>query len=299
MPLPNFLIIGAGKSGTSSLYYYLQQHPEVFMCPVKEPNFFAYDPNHKGWNGPAKDLGKVTKTLEDYLKLYEGVRNEKAIGEASPSTFHPFGCQQVRRYIPDARLICILRQPVDAAYSAFLHRRRDRMEPESDFLRAYRSAKARIAAGWAPMLYYPRYYSQPLKYWLSQFSREQFRFYLTEELKLDPFALLRNLFQFLGVDENFQPALARKNTAHIIRSQTVRQMLANDRNQPVVTKLLKRFVPSKLRYPLRSSIQKWNNGSAPRLNPQLRNKLTLELRDEILRVQELIQRDLSLWLKEV
>ncbi|MGH9857806.1 MAG: sulfotransferase, partial [Acidobacteriota bacterium] len=159
MKMPNFLIIGAGKSGTSSLYYYLRQHPDIYMSPVKEPNFFAYDANHRGWNGPIRHLEDSITSLSEYMKLYDSVQNEKAIGEASPSNFCARACDQVRRYVPNARLVCILRQPVDAAYSAYLHRRRDGHEPESDFLKAFRATDSRKKQGWAPMLLYRRLYS--------------------------------------------------------------------------------------------------------------------------------------------
>jgi hypothetical protein len=187
---------------------------------------------------------------------------------------------------------------VEAAYSSFLHRRRDRHEPESDFLKAYRLSSKRFAAGWAPMLCYRRYYANNIEYWLSHFPREQFRFYLTDDLK-SPTVMLRDLFHFLGVEENFQPTLARKNTAYTIRSHTFGQLLVNDLHQPPVTKLLKRFIPSKLRHPLRSSFQKWNKTAAPRLDPQIRNELTNELREEIFHLQNLIDRDLSRWLEEI
>ena len=98
MPMPNFLIIGVGRSGTTSLYHYLKQHPEVYMCPNKEPNFFAQDEPHHAWNGPIKrPIYPRTKTLTEYLELFEGVVNEKAIGEASVSNF--YACDQIHEQL--------------------------------------------------------------------------------------------------------------------------------------------------------------------------------------------------------
>src|SRR5262245_28683977 len=111
MTLPTFLIIGAGRSGTTSLYHYLRQHPEVFMSPVKEPIYFALGPNLV-FTGPAADwvLDQAAKTREEYEALFAGVTNEKAIGEASPRYLaSPDAAGRIRETIPEARLVAILR----------------------------------------------------------------------------------------------------------------------------------------------------------------------------------------------
>ncbi len=85
MTLPNFLIIGAAKSGTSSLYMYLKQHPDIFIIPVKEPHFFSFDDKTKFTKGPGDPIYKAITDFQDYQALFDGVTNEKAIGEASTS----------------------------------------------------------------------------------------------------------------------------------------------------------------------------------------------------------------------
>jgi hypothetical protein len=292
--MPNFLIIGAGKSGTSSLYYYLKQHPQVFMSPVKEPNFFAYDPKHKGWNGPVKSLNNSIRTLEDYLKLFENVRDEKAIGEASPSTFGPYACQQVKTYIPHGKFICILRQPVDAAYSAFLHLRREGNEPESDFLKAYRATDYRKKNNWAPFFLYRRTHSRLIEHWIKQFSREQFHFCLTDDLKTDAMRTIKDVFRFLGVDETFEPELSKRNTGYQIRIQTLSRWSTSPASG--LPGAVRQLIPAKFRQRLRTKIIAWNQVPIPPLNPQVRNKLTEELRGDIVRIQDLIGRDLKHWL---
>ena len=300
MPLPNFLVIGAGKCGTTSLYHYLKQHPEIFMSPEKEPNFLGYDPDQKPWNGPIQNIAYPVKSLSEYQKLFENVRDEKAIGEASPSTFSKQGCKQVLNYLPQARLICIMRQPVDASYSLFLHRRRMGIEPESDFRTAYSQWKWRREQNWAPMLIYRRVYHNLLKYWLSFFPREQFRFYLTDDLKRDPLALMQDLFQFLEVDNTFKPDTStRANPAYEVRNHSLRELLRADSAQPVLSAVLKKMVPRTLRQPIRKKIMKWNQAPAQPLDRQTRNELTRDYEDDILKTQDLIGRDLSLWLKEI
>ena len=145
MTLPNFIIIGVAKAGTMSLNYYLQQHPQIFMCPVKETNFFAYEDARGGaWAGggdPPHPARFHVKTLEAYEGLFEGVTDEIAIGEASPIYFRsPTAARRIHKRILDVKLVASLRNPADRAFSGFLMRVRrgraamnfrERLMPES------------------------------------------------------------------------------------------------------------------------------------------------------------------------
>src|SRR6188508_1581564 len=116
--LPNFFIVGAPKAGTTSLYYYLKRHPEVFMSPIKEPNFFAYEETIKQ-NLYHKEKG--VGTLEEYKDLFaEANGRHKAIGEASVSyLFYPPVPERIKQMVPDAKIIISLRNPVDRALSHY------------------------------------------------------------------------------------------------------------------------------------------------------------------------------------
>ena len=130
MAMPNFLIIGAMKSGTTALYYYLEQHPQVYMSPVKEPNFFCSEENSDG---------DFATRLGAYQDLFRDVSGEKAIGEASHCyLYEPEAAARIQEYITDAKLIAVLRDPVDRAYSHFLHMVRNGSEPLTDFALALR-----------------------------------------------------------------------------------------------------------------------------------------------------------------
>src|SRR5882672_9220913 len=116
MKLPNFFIVGAPKAGTTSLYYYLSHHPEVFMSPVKEPNFFSYDETVKqNLYHKEKGVGK----FEEYRQLFASSNgHHKAIGEASVSyLFYPSVPQRIHELVPKAKIIISLRNPVERAYS--------------------------------------------------------------------------------------------------------------------------------------------------------------------------------------
>src|SRR5215210_1748036 len=153
--LPNFLVIGAGKSGTTSLYHYLRQHPDVYMSPVKEPLFFAAEGGRIRFPGPdgrmisrAANPGAVTR-MKDYRALFAGVSGKKAVGEASPQYLYtPEAPLRIKHYVPEAKLIAVLRNPVERAYSAFLHRTRLGREPLADFSEALRQEDSRMREGW-------------------------------------------------------------------------------------------------------------------------------------------------------
>lgn len=130
MPLPNFLIIGPGRTGTTSLYYYLKQHPEIYMSPIKETNFFAYEQGKPGRSQISKRYNIFPiKNIEAYSALFKAVTKEKAIGEASPRYFFtPQAAERIKLILPEVKLIAILRDPVERAFSSYLRRNRDGFE---------------------------------------------------------------------------------------------------------------------------------------------------------------------------
>jgi hypothetical protein len=102
--LPNFFIIGAAKSGTTSLYHYLRQHPEIFMSPVKEPRYFALAGHPLDFRGPGDERLRqlTTTTLDAYLQLFAGVRNEPAVGEASVLYLHhEDAAEAIAHHVPE------------------------------------------------------------------------------------------------------------------------------------------------------------------------------------------------------
>src|SRR3712207_1803805 len=125
MTMPNFFIIGAQKAGTTSLYHYLKQHPQVYMSPVKEPFFFNHEIGPDGevlkerFGGPGRSRNPKFANLEEYCTLFEAVRDEEAIGEASVLYICvPGTAERIERYAPGAKAIALLRDPADRAYSA-------------------------------------------------------------------------------------------------------------------------------------------------------------------------------------
>lgn len=290
MTVPNFIIIGAGKSGTTSLHEYLKQHPQVYMSPLKEPNFFAYDGKaaNSRWatNYPVKDI-------EAYLALFRGVTDEIAIGEASPTyLFSPVAPERIRQYLPAVRLLAILRHPVERAYAAFQMRLRNGREPLGDFAAAVRAERE----GRRDELPLPfRYvnagmYHGFLKRYYDRFDQRQIRVYLFDDLRADPNGMLRDIFRFLGADDTFAPDTS-------IQYNVGRGVPRYRRLNMGLSWAIWRLEPLRLGLgrPLKAMKQR-NLVEPPPLAPVLRQELIELYRDDILKLQDLIQRDLSAWL---
>ena len=165
MVLPNFLVIGAARAGTTALAAFLGRHPEVFI-PVKEPNYFSGWLSRKPFDGPqGKNVRPEFRcgTIEQYSRLFEGSRGFKARGEASVS-YLPDGDAPalIQQTIPDVRLFAILRQPAERAFAHFHLQRFNRLEPVADFLEALEQERRGLRRNWMPSLRYVESVSSPV-----------------------------------------------------------------------------------------------------------------------------------------
>src|SRR5215212_475494 len=292
MTMPNFLVIGAMKSGTTALYYYLEQHPEIYMSPVKEPNFFS-----------SQEQENAADTVTDigaYQHLFRGASGEKAIGEASHSyLYEPRAAAEIRRYIPEARLIAILRNPINRAYSHFLHMVRSGAEPVGDFAQALREEKVGIRRERTFQDYIGRglYYEQ-LERYFGIFPREQVRVYLYEDLSDAPVRTVQDAFRFLEVDDSFVPDVSlRRNVSGQPKYRTLDGLL---RRQSRIKHAAKIYLPARLRWRLSRAfddLKTRNLVGPPPLQSEVRRQLIGVYREDILKVQDLIHRDLSGWLE--
>lgn len=289
MLLPNFLIIGAPKAGTTALYQYLQQHPAVFMSHPKEPHFFTYQQDH--WPEWA------IRTLADYGQLFSTTENAKAIGEASTwYLYSRHAAQAIQQQLPKVKLIAMLRHPVDRAYSSFIFRQQCGWEELSSFEQAVSLEPERIAQHlpWDYHYLQAGFYSEQLQRYYDRFDREQIRVFLHDDLKTNAAELLQSIFQFLEIDPQVQLQLdVVHNVTHQPKNKAVNNFLSR---QSSIKSLLKQVLPTSLRQPLVNQLRRSNLAKPSLLDPDLRQRLTLHFREDILKLQDLINRDLSSWL---
>ena len=299
--IPSFLFIGTGKAGSTSLYHYLDEHPEVFMSPVKETNFFSYEGGRPNFSGPGDLQSLAHKTtitsIQEYKNNFQGITNERAIGEVSPSYLYiPQAPQRIKKYIPSAKMIVILRHPVDRAYSNFQHRTNLGLEPLTDFSEAISQEKTRIEKNWAPTWHYLEqgFYYKQLKRYFDLFERSQFKIYLFEDWLSDKLGLMREVFDFIGVDPSFTPNMITKyNISGKPKSMALNNFLTNQ--NPIKT-ILKKALPQKVCNQLTLNVQMANLQKLPKLSPQVRQQLNQVYEQDILKLQNLIDRELSSWL---
>ncbi len=301
MTLPDFLIIGAAKAGTTALYEYLAERPQIYMSPQKDTSFFALEGEKPAFSGPPGQpvhiKTRVITRIEDYCAQFLGRSTETAIGEVSPLyLYSPKAAGHIKRRLEHAKLIAILRNPADRAYSAFTMMRLNGRESIADFEAALRAEETRIAGNWGFIWHYKQqgfYYSQ-LKRYLNLFDERQLRIYLTDDLFANPMEVLRNIFHFLDVDDTFVPDISQRHQlSGVPKSRLFHRVLVD---AFPLRSIVRNCLPKKFRRRLKNRLISRNLHREP-MAPATRGRLLNLYEEDILRTQELIGRDLSHWLR--
>jgi hypothetical protein len=293
--MPNLLILGAAKSGTSSLYRYLSQHPQVFMSRFKEPTFFVWEGREYDIRGPGvEEIGKgMVKDIDSYLRLFSDARHQRIRGEASTGYLHTPGvAERIRHHVPEAKLMAILRNPIDRAYSAFLHARRSGLEPISNFEEALDDEPHRVRTGWIGLTTYATVgmYAEQLERYLAIFPCQQIRVYLFEDLVRDPVGLAQDAFRYLGVDDSYEPETSIVNRGSAVRSV----QLASVFNRLRASSFGRR---SALGRSARAMVGRLNEQPKGQLAPNVRRRLAAVFETDVDKLSRLLGRDVSSWLE--
>src|ERR1700730_4745916 len=301
--LPNFLVLGTAKAGTSSIYAYLKQHPEIYLSRTTELNFFAHAGSDLNFRGPGDHeyiwQDSLVATYQDYCKEFADVAGEAAIGEIS--THNLYSAQApalIRRYLQSAKLIAMLRHPAERAFSAFAHMVRDGREETEDFHAALAREPQRIRDNWEPLCHYKSmgFYGAQLSRYFDALDRNQIRVYIYDDFVARPLEVVQDIFSFVGVDPSFAPDMTeRYNVSTILRSRRLNDMMMD---KSLIRLTLRRLVPSGVRARIRSSILE-RNVKRLRLAPEVRRELTDAYREDIRLLERVLDRDLSRWLKPV
>lgn len=295
MKSPNFLIVGAAKSGTTALFEYLRQHPQIYLAPQKEISYFT------------GRMHNVIGSMNDYLRYFQGATNELAIGEASVAyLFSAEAAKNIYRDLgPNTKIIILLRNPVDMMYSLWGHNVRVGGESLS-FKEALSAEKSRMedenfhkhAIGWSFNYAYTARakFSNQIKVYLDTFGEKQVRIYIYEEFFQNLNYWLREVFKFLEVDSSYRVQnLKRYNVMGVPRFRILQRILV----QPTWwTYPLRRLLPNRIRQMVSLRLSQLNTIAKPlpRLDSQSRGKLTEQFMSDIHQVENYLHRSLrGIW----
>jgi len=313
--LPNFFLVGAPKAGTTSLYHYLAQHPEIYMSPIKEPRHFstetrpenfcdkrragveaAFREQQKYLQGPMTEqrAGALGMDWDDYVKLFRNVKAETSIGEASVTyLWSKTAAANIHAKIPHAKILMVLRDPVSRAFSEYLEavtagalRCSFRKYVES----CLSCEKGKISLWW-PTLETGLYY-EGVKRYLDRFPRESICVLLYDKYQAEQESVLSDIFRFLGVDSSFKPDTSKRHHEPRVPRLISLNRLLNKRG--ALNHLASICPPGP-----KSLFRKlWvRPRSRVAVSPSDREFLLSYYRDDIGKVAQLLSCDLTAWLR--
>jgi hypothetical protein len=313
--LPNFFLVGAPKAGTTSLYNYLAQHPDIYMSPIKEPCHFsteirpenfseemragveaAFREQRKYLESPMTEQrrGALGMNWDDYVKLFRNVKSETAIGEASVTyLWSKTAAANIHAKIPHAKILVVLRDPVSRTFSEYLEALTAGALRCSfrKYVESCLSCETGKISLWWPILESGLYY-ESVKRYLDRFPRESVCVLLYDNYRAEAASVLAEIFRFLGVDSSFTPDLSKRhNEPRVPRFISVSHLL----NKRGALGRLATLAPSGLKPLLRKLTVRPRDTVA--VTPSDREFLLGYYRDDIGKLAQLLNRDLTAWLR--
>jgi hypothetical protein len=292
---PTFLLIGAGKAGTTALFHALAGHPDVFTSPVKEPaHFLTLSPV-----ASAETRRNHVSGWEEYLALFDGAQPNQARGEATVGYLHAAGVPtRVRQRLPDVRLVVILRHPVETTWSRYwMARRHEGLRRSLDHLIDRESLDPRSDLpydGWTDIMVRSSFYAAHLQRWVDAFGEAPLLAVTHDDLTRDAPSVLRAVFEHLAVDPDVPVDGSRRlNEGSKPRSARLQQLVR--RPSPRTLAVVRATVPHRVRSWARVTAIRTNEQPIPPMPPATRRRLLDIYREDTLALEALLGRDLSAW----
>jgi hypothetical protein len=294
MRKPDFFLVGAPKCGTTAMYDFIAQHPDIFVPPRKEIHFFGtdlYSPHY-------------CRELPQYLELFSDA-NGRRVGEASVwYLYSRLASREIKAFNPQASIIIMLRNPVDMIYSLHAHRLYINSEDIVDFGEALDAEEERKQGRRLPPNPYPvaglfyrdvGKYAEQVSRYLDTFGRERVKIILYDDFKVDPSQACQEVFSFLGVQPSFPVKISVINASKRIRNRSLASLL--DPPPTFVRKLGRALTTADRRHKLFRTFQELNteHGPRPEIPALLRRQLQKEFAPDVERLSELLDRDLTRW----
>jgi hypothetical protein len=273
--LPNFLVIGSMKAGTSSLHHYLQSHPQIFMSPRKELDFFTKERSSN-------------RGIDWYESHFADADGALAIGETSPSySKHPqYGPvpKLVARALPDIRLIYLIRHPVERMRSHYIHWVLKGTEREP-------IDKALLTN---PMYLNCSLYALQIEQYLKHFDRDRFLIVTSERLRGDRYNTVDRIYEFLGVDPSL-PGPQHDEEFHRSAEKWDNRPLAGKVRRIPGYRVVAGVAPKTIRKSYRRFVQKRIDPIDAEISDELHNRLEEMLKDDVRRLRSYMEADFDGW----
>ena len=285
----DFFIVGAPKAGTTSLYHYLSEHPQVEMSSQKEPDYFSDKAIHEQGMYYAKNR---VDTLDKYESLF--VQKESVVyGEASVSyLFYKNVAEDIKKYNPNAKIIIMLRDPIERAFSHYLMDYRLGLISDS-----FENVLAKISKHKNAHLFYQQYievskYAKQIQRYLDFFKKENILFIDYEDFKKNVSKTVDQVYNFLNISTEFVADINTKHNTFIMpKNKIIRLIYSFVFLRKILTFLFPVYLVKNIRVLLFKSDKK------PELLKETRSLLSIIFNDDIKKMEEVLAKNYSKWIK--
>jgi hypothetical protein len=299
---PDALIMGAPKAGTSALHAALTQHPQVYASPVKEPKYYmCWDAPPPAYRGPgdAHSNREWIWRREEYQTLFRGAPEQSVRLESTPFYLYLRGARRrIAEELPETKLIIVVRDPVDRAYSNWMHLWVDGLEPISDFVDAWHAEDRRVAAGWAPFWHYRRLgrYGEQLADLLGGVERDRVFVLRYWQLVSQPKETLNHVARFLGIAEDQVATIPPDNARPFVEPGIRASVLGRAvRAGAAAGSYLPPQVWRRASKPLASLLQRGGPTQRPKLAAERRTALLRDCIDDIALLEQTLGESFEDW----
>lgn len=303
MNKPNFFIVGQPKSGTTALHYSLAEHPEIYMADIKEPFFFCKDIHEESDQYHDLKLYFHYRDEKSYLRLFVNAKPNQLIGESSPIyLYSKVAAHEIYKFNSTAKIIMVLREPVEFLYSFHNEMINQTYETEKDFSKALALEEMRKQGNCVPktvafpstLFYFQRAkYSEQISRFYDCFDKKQIKLIIYEDFRQNNQQVYQDIFDFLEVnDKSFVVSAKTKNSRSKPRSETLNKIIRN----PLLRKISNKLLPAQsYEFIHRNVVNKllWKNEKVSPIDPQLKHELMKTFKPEVLKTSELIGVDLE------
>ena len=301
--VPNFFLIGAAKSGTTSIADYLNQHPEVYFSAYKEPNYFALVGENLYHPGPLSEkmnyhfqYSRSLVTQESYEQAFANAGNAKIRADASVRyLYYPKTAKRIAQHAPDAKLIAVLREPVARLYSHYCMNVQFQSEP-LPLLKAIENEDSRVAEGWGWDWHYTRLglYAEQIERYLQHFNNDQLLVILYDDFVKHPLETYQKICRHLNISDAFIPDMSQRGK---VPTRPRNLMLDRWLNWPDSSRnKLEKWLPPWRAKKVIEKLKALNNKPVPKLSPHVHKAISVRFHEDVKKLETLLDRDIH-WYK--